>query len=437
MRIKNYFYSNYKFLSLLILTGLVTYFFTRFVGQRSDWNLFAPSNEGGLYHGIYENISKGKLVFKDFFIEYPPLSTYFITFPMFLVDGIDRLLFMKLYIVLTGVWLIFYFIFTKNLLEKLSVSKRNVLITLSFTFILFIILSHVTFARYDLFPGILTAIACLSYAYYLKNERNIYLIWASILLALAFSVKIYPIVIAPLIFFIEIFRRRYTKTFLFCAIFALVCSISLIFVLQGRENFNKFLDYQGGRDLQLESSYASIWLAGEKIHLIDSASIAVQNGALEINNPMAKKIGKFILPAVALILISIYGYLVYILKKYKHLKTSSLIQIFAVGANLTVLVFTIFNKVFSPQYIIWLLTLIPLFSLLSFKFYKKELMALAILSLIISIFTFLIYPVFYGDLIDKEAFAICILLVRNILLVGVFGIYLRLLRHILHNSQEI
>ena len=167
MHIKKHLPSNYKFILLLLATVVTTFFFTLFVGQRSDWNLFAPSNEGGLYHGIYENISQGKMVFRDFFIEYPPLSTYFITFPIFLDEGINRIDFMKLYIVLTGVWLLGYFIFTKKLLQKLSISQKSILINLSFAFVLFVILSHVTFARYDLFPGILTAIACLAYCYYL------------------------------------------------------------------------------------------------------------------------------------------------------------------------------------------------------------------------------------------------------------------------------
>lgn len=74
----------------------------------------------------------------------------------------------------------------------------------------------------------------------------------------------------------------------------------------------------------------------------------------------------------------------------------------------TLVVFMVAGKVFSPQYLIWLL---PLGLLLS----VRDRLALGLFAAL-SLATQLIYPVFLYDLIDMKPFALVLVLVRNALL---------------------
>jgi hypothetical protein len=88
-------------------------------------------------------------------------------------------------------------------------------------------------------------------------------------------------------------------------------------------------------------------------------------------------------------------------------------QVFALAALTGVLDLIVFNKVGSPQFMIWLA--VPLMALVYFGINKSKL-GLAMGSAIL-LLTQLVYPVLYIELLGLETLSLGLLTLRNLLLV--------------------
>lgn len=77
---------------------------------------------------------------------------------------------------------------------------------------------------------------------------------------------------------------------------------------------------------------------------------------------------------------------------------------------LVILVFLLTSKVFSPQYLIWLLPLIP------FLVGKWKVLTILIF-ILVSLMTFFVYPEYYGALEKSELLVVEMLALRNAALI--------------------
>jgi len=89
-------------------------------------------------------------------------------------------------------------------------------------------------------------------------------------------------------------------------------------------------------------------------------------------------------------------------------------QVFALAALTGVLDLIVFNKVGSPQFMIWLA--VPLVALVYFGINKSK-VAMAMGAAIL-LLTQLVYPVFYIELLGLETISLGLLTARNLLLVA-------------------
>jgi len=194
-----------------------------------------------------------------------------------------------------------------------------------------------TTARYDIIP------AGLSLGALLLAERGRWR-WAYALLAVATMFKFYPIVLLPA-FFIAQHRSRYMlwqKWWRGLDVFVLICAaITTLSLLLSVEGTLGPLGYFGNRPIQAESTAASIlWLAsffGFPLHY------AATYGSLNTVSPLSGIVS----PMMTLLLIA--G-LVYI----SWLQWRGRLPL-AVSILLTLLVVICTGKVFSPQYLLWVI----------------------------------------------------------------------------------
>ncbi len=192
-------------------------------------------------------------------------------------------------------------------------------------------------ARFDIIPAGFTLGALL-----LADRRRWR--WAYTLLAVATMFKFYPIVLVPA-FFIAQLRSRFLlwqKWWQGLDVFLLVCSaITAVSLLLSVEGTLGPLGYFGDRPIQAESTAASIlWLGsflGFPLHYVASY------GSLNVLSPLSGIVS----PLMTLLLI--VG-LVYVCWLQWRGKIS-----LAISLLLTLLVVICTGKVFSPQYLLWVI----------------------------------------------------------------------------------
>ena len=204
-------------------------------------------------------------------------------------------------------------------------------------------LGTVVLSRYDLWPAALT-IAALA-AFVARRERVGFGI-----LGLAVAAKIYPLVLLPLAL-VWIAKRRGTRELwigLGCFAGALALCFAPFLILSPGGVAHS-IGTQLGRPLQLESLGASLLLAAEQLGLYDAtvtSSHGSQNLAGSLPDAIASLQTAFQLVAVGV---------VWAVFAARDRGREGLLT---AGAA-SVAAFIAFGKVLSPQFLIWLLPLVP------------------------------------------------------------------------------
>jgi len=197
--------------------------------------------------------------------------------------------------------------------------------------------------RFDLIPSALTLLALLC------TERRKWN-WAFVLLALAILFKFYPLVLVfPFLLAQQMTSdakwyawRRWKPLAMFITVCAVVMAGSLYLSVEGTL---APLSYFGFRPIQVESFSASlIWLSSYFGHL--PLDYDYTFGSLNLFSPLSSNVA--LISTVFLGVGLLYTYL---------LQWRAKIDL-AVACLLTLLIVMITGKVFSPQYLIWVIPLI-------------------------------------------------------------------------------
>jgi hypothetical protein len=384
------------------------------------WPIVSWGWEGDLFYIFYNHIKSGRAPYIDFFIEYPPLVAYFIALPWAFLGRFVELStwdFRALFVLGVGCWLLLLLWWQARVYESLDQKERKVTLILWLTFLNLAISYNVVFARFDVFPAMLTLAGFSVYLLYQKTLRRQHLILAASLVVLAGFLKIYPFVLAPMVVILEVLQKRYQNLVWFGLVFGLILAAQLPFLVWGEANFQAFLAYQQTRGIQIESLYAGpiFWL--EQLNYLQ-APISLQNGTNAIDTSYSFALAKWAQPVTFGFLATQFFWLVYQLFQKPALRQPPFIQeLLALFAPIFILTFILFNFIFSPQYLVWLILLIPLMAVVNWSRNRKTALLLAGLTILASFLTWLIYPIFYEALKNREAFMVLVLNFRNLSLI--------------------
>jgi uncharacterized membrane protein len=370
----------------------------------------------GLYFEYSLKLVRGLLPYRDFALEYPPLALLPFTLPRLAVfgqpigfDTYVRLFLLENIILSTLVgaaltWVVEWWTGHRDLVRVLLM------------YILFVAITAPLLPwRYDLFPAFLTVLALLCI---LRGQP----VWAGVWLGLGAAAKLYPLALLP-VFGAYYFaggqgsRETNTKTTAMpqgwralvrlgagCA--GAIALTLVPFALTSPGSVVSFLRYHEMRGLQVESLPAGAIIL---IHLLGraSAQLTFNYGAIHLVSPLATTALRWLPTA----LIAVYGAVVLAsMARFRAERTSrgtiaseSLVA-YSVAA---LLAFIATNKVFSPQYLIWLLPFAPLLRL------RHAIVIAAICAITIGLF-----PFDYDDLLAMHALPVIVLNARNFLVVG-------------------
>ena len=287
-------------------------------------------------------------------------------------------------------------------LRRLGANRAHVWLSLVVTAIFPLLLGNVSAARYDVWPALLTALAVA--ALVAQRPRL-----ACALIGAGIVAKVYPVVLLP-IALVVLWRNDRVRGVLEGAGAALGVALAGfgLFLVRAPEGLWHGMWRQLSRPLQIESSAASLWALGHVVvglHVHPVKSYGSDNIVTHGSSLAASVSG--VLVAAALVAVWV---------RFARGQAGS--EEIVVAAAAAVAGYLAFNKVFSPQYLIWLLPLVVLV--------RDRLGQLAIgLFVVAAVLTQTWEPFLYPELLRYGTLECVLLVLRDVLVVTVFALLLR------------
>jgi len=353
-----------------------------------------------IYYQDSLQLLRGGVPYRDFALEYPPLALLPFALPRLVTLGarIDFIGYVWLFLIENAIF---------STLIALVIAQmrglRSAGLALAMYALLVVVSAPLLPWRYDLFPALLTALALLC----LVRQRPG---WAGIWLGLGVAAKLYPAVLL-LIFAAYYLAGKNRPALLRLALGSAgaLATTLLPFVLIAPGPLLSFLRYHQLRGLQLESLPAGVIVLAHALGMIP-ARLEFNYGALHVASPLAGAVLGW-LPVVFVVIFGTVLVSGWARFREEHAAngrvTNASLMAYSVAA---LLAFIITNKVFSPQYIIWLLPFAPLLRL------RQASLLLAIFAL-----TIVLFPFNYDHLLGMELLPVLLLNLRNLLTVALLG----------------
>ncbi len=371
--------------SFIILIGLPLIFYTIYQ---------TPYSSIGLYNDFSARLIEGNIPYRDFTFEYPPFSLLFFLLPQLLTASIDN------YQIVFQLQVFLFILLGLFLLYRIGKLQGRPVLGMFVVYTLAILASGpIIIQSYDIFPAILLLLSCYLF---MANKH----VFSWMVLAMASLTKVFPLFIAPVFLVYYLKTREYKRILSGIGVFAITSFAILIpFLAISPGSLFNLIDYHTQRGIQIESIYSSCVLFADKIGLIE-ANLEFYAGSWHLTGSVAEALATASTFLMLIALLFSY-WLIY----NRIVPGKSLV--YETGTYLLLVISIVFvtSKILSPQYLIWILPLLPL--LLSNTRYF-----IWIFFLVAGGATFYIFPLSYLDLIDLSPFVVMVLVLRNALLLA-------------------
>jgi uncharacterized membrane protein len=299
-----------------------------------------PIIDTPVYQGYGEKILDGKVPYRDFPVEYPPAALPVFVLPA-LADDDD---YDSAFELLMWTCAVAAIVLLAATLSGAGAGAARLYAATAFAGIAPLLLGSVILTRFDLWPA---ALATGALAALVGGRDRLGLG----VLGLATAAKLYPAVLLPIALVWVARRRGRREAAVALGVFsAVVVTIVLPFAILSPGGVADSLTTQLGRPLQIESLGAAILLAAHQLGLYDPTVVSThgsQNLSGSLPDALAAVQTGLQLAALAA---------VWILFARGRPGRERLLA----AAAAAVVAFIAFGKVLSPQFVIWLLPLVPL-----------------------------------------------------------------------------
>lgn len=353
---------------------------------------------------VYERygsaMADGEVPYRDFRPEYPPaaLPTFLVPALVQQEEGHDG--FAPAFAWLMAACGVAAVVLTAVSLRALEAEPVRLAAALGFVALAPLALGSVVLSRYDLWPAALVAGALAA----LLSGRNRL---GSGVLGLAVAAKVYPVVLAPLAA-VWIWRRRGRREALVAgAVFAAVLAACFVpFLLVAPDGVAASLWRQLSRPLQIETLGASVAIVLHGLGAVE-AQIVGSHGSQNLGGAAGTAIGLVHTVVQTAALLALW------LAFARGAATGERLVRYAA---LALVVFVALGKVLSPQFLVWLLPLVPLVA------GRRGLAASALLGAAL-VLTQLWFPFRYWDYArELDAGVAWLVLVRDLVLLALAAV---------------
>jgi len=183
-------------------------------------------------------------------------------------------------------------------------------------------------------------------------------------------------------------------------------------------NFTNFITYGTDRGLQLESTFASVLLITNAMGLT-SEYTSNSYGSFNLSGSLSDSLASICFPLILITVLTTY-FLFYRYLKRNSVKLDADIENLTSGSMpafliVTLLLFVIFNKVMSTQYMIWLIPPVIVYLL---KMDEKLEQRFTVMTTFLCILCLsMILSVIYDNLCHQNFLAVWVIFFRNLLLI--------------------
>jgi len=345
------------------------------------------------YHRYGDAMVHGHVPYRDFAVEYPPGAL-----PAFVLPALGRpslSLYNREFEVLIALCGIGALAAMWWALRSVGATLERTAAALCFFALAPLVLGSVILYRYDLWPAALT-VAGLA-AVLARRER---LGFAAI--GLGVAAKAFPAVVLPPAF-VYVWRTRGRRQALLClgAAVAVAALVVAPFLAIAPHGVWDSIERQTTRPLQIESLASALLLAAHHTWGL-ALTMVSSHGSQNLVGSAPKTAGAI---STALLLVSLVG--IWVAAARGPATPERLVR----WSAASLAAFIAFDKVLSPQFLIWLLPLVPLVA------GRRGLVASGLLALAL-LLTQVWFPIRYFDLVALEPFPSWVLLARDLVLVA-------------------
>ena len=329
-------------------------------------------------------IHDGMVPYKDFVVEFPQCALIFYYLPCIFTT--DQATYITLFAIEVAIFTALTYYVTIKLFDLLQISayKKMVMAT---AFTIFLCAYFVSFStKFDIFVIFFTLLSI--YFFSMKKYTLAYAI-----LAFATLVKFYPGLIFPVFIFCNLFmsdRAEGLRTILrglsVAAVIVIVSALPFLIAGATVSDMFSWLEFHSDRGFQIEStvaiiaqflSYFGLW----------SYTLVDKYNTEDVISPLTDALSGVWMYAVVLMLaIAIILIFIFLRRNGMGESIQDRAYIVAISATLLLTLFMTTNKVFSTQYLAWLIPLIWVYGALRSDRFMLQISALFAVILLLSLY---------------------------------------------------
>jgi hypothetical protein len=302
-----------------------------------------PWGDVGQYERYGRLVLDGAIPYHDFYLEYPPGALPAFIAPALVTEGHSHYLWLfKLLMALCG-------LVALGLVARTLVALQADAARLAFALAAFaaspVALGHIFLNRFDAWPGLLTVLVLTT----LLGRHELVAAGA---LALDFAAKVFAVAVAPVVA-IRIWRTGGARRLRHAAVSFAVVSVLIFtsFLVLAFGGLGNSYYTQLKRALQIESMAASLLLVVDQLGIHHVAVTTNSPGSIDLGGRLPGALGALTtLAQIAAIVLVAFLY-------WRGPETQERL---VTAFTASVAAFALFGKVLSPQFLIWLVPLVPL-----------------------------------------------------------------------------
>ena len=237
---------------------------------------------------------------------------------------------------------------------------------------------------------------------------------ASLLLSIATWMKVWPAAIVLAL--VTVARRRVRVVMAGLLVSAGAAATAA--AMGALPQLFDFLLQQGERGMQLEATFTTPWLWSSVLG-VGGSHMYMNTGinSMQVDGPGSDVMSALMQPLLLLAALAATALLVRALRRGERAGAVDRTELLLAGSLTLVCAFIVFNKVGSPQFMVWLGPAVAL----GLVHHRRVWWTPAVMLIAIAVLTFLIYPLFYDALSHDNPVMALVLTLRNVLLVVLLG----------------